>query len=103
MGRSITHTLLMHPQVPHRLYSAAGDGFIYQGRGYNESYDGGQTWQHPAEGLEHHYLWGAAVDPTDPDTIIVSAAQSPDLATLLRGKCPVVHLSQDLWSAVAQG
>ena len=75
-----THTLLMHPQVPNRLYSAAGDGFLYQGRGYNESYDGGQTWQHPAEGLEHHYLWGAAVDPADPDTILISAAESPDLA-----------------------
>jgi photosystem II stability/assembly factor-like uncharacterized protein len=72
-----THTLMMHPKAPERLYSSAGDGFIQAGRGYNESRDGGKTWQHPDEGLHHHYLWGAAVDPGDPDTIVVSASHSP--------------------------
>ncbi|QBD77068.1 glycosyl hydrolase [Ktedonosporobacter rubrisoli] len=72
-----THTLVMHPDVPGRLYSAAGDGFAEAGKGYNESYDGGQTWQHPDEGLEHQYLRSVAVDPADPDTIIVSASESP--------------------------
>ncbi len=101
-----THTLLMHPQVPHRLYMAAGDGFLYQGRGYNESYDGGQTWQHPAEGLEHHYLWGAAVDPANPDTILVSAAQSPDLAHSLDGSAQSFiyrKTSGQPWHRVTQG
>lgn len=102
-----THTLLMHPQVPHRLYSAAGDGFLYQGRGYNESYDGGQTWQHPAEGLEHHYLWGAAVDPANPDTIIVSAAESPDLAHPFEGNAQSSFIyrktSGQPWRRVTQG
>lgn len=72
-----THTLVMHPLTPNRLYSAAGDGFGRPGRGYNESYDGGETWQHPDEGLQHNYLWSVAVDSANPDTIVVSSAASP--------------------------
>jgi hypothetical protein len=49
-------------------------------QGYSESPDGGNVWQHPDEGLEHHYLWGLAVDPDDPDPVIVSAASSPGKA-----------------------
>ncbi|HEU5227361.1 MAG TPA: sialidase family protein [Ktedonobacteraceae bacterium] len=72
-----THTLMMHPLAPNRLYSAAGDGFMSPRRGYNESVDGGESWQHPDEGLEHHYLWGVAVDPADPETILISASSNP--------------------------
>ncbi len=75
-----THTLRTHMNAPGRLYSAAGDGFMRPGRGYSESDDAGVTWQRPDEGLSHHYLWGAAVDATDPDAIIVSAASSPNQA-----------------------
>lgn len=69
-----THTLLMHPLAPDRLYSAAGDGMRAPERGYNESHDAGVTWQYSAEGRQHHYLWGMAVDPADPDTVLVSAS-----------------------------
>jgi hypothetical protein len=72
-----THTLAAHPRMPGRLYSAAGDGFVTPGRGYNESRDGGETWAHPDAGIAHHYLYGLAVDPGDPDTMVVSAASSP--------------------------
>lgn len=72
-----THTLAVHPRVPGRLYSAAGDGVMSRGRGYNESADGGETWTRPDEGIERHYLYGLAVDPGHPDTVIVSAARSP--------------------------
>jgi hypothetical protein len=72
-----THTLVMHPQAPDRLYSAAGDGYPMPGRGYNESFDGGQTWQHPDEGFRYNYLWSIAVDPSDPETMVVSAAPDP--------------------------
>jgi photosystem II stability/assembly factor-like uncharacterized protein len=75
-----THTLIMHPRVPGRLYAAAGDGFGTPGRGYNESRDGGRTWERPDEGLAHHYLWSVAVDPGDADTVVVSAAHSPGAA-----------------------
>ena len=50
------------------------------GKGYQESLDGGKTWQYPDEGLHHHYLYGATVNPADPDTILVSAAASPQAA-----------------------
>jgi len=72
-----THTLAVHSEAPGRLYSAAGDGVMMPGHGYNESHDGGDTWVRPDEGIEHHYLFGLAVDPGDPETIVVSAADSP--------------------------
>jgi photosystem II stability/assembly factor-like uncharacterized protein len=71
-----THTLAVHPSAPGRLYSAAGDGIV-GGHGYNESRDGGDSWASPDAGIERHYLYGLAVDPGDPDTVLVSAASSP--------------------------
>lgn len=61
------HTLATHPTDPGRAYSAAGDG-------YAETTDGGETWQSHETDLEHGYVWGLAVDPADPDTVLVSAA-----------------------------
>lgn len=69
-----THTLATHPRAPGRLYAAAGDGFIKPGYGYVESVDYGKTWAHFGDGLQHHYLFGLAVDSVDPDTVLVSAA-----------------------------
>jgi photosystem II stability/assembly factor-like uncharacterized protein len=66
-ARIDNHALATHPAAPERLYAAAGDG-------YAESRDGGETWQHPTEGLGHGYVWGLAVDPGDPDRVYVSAA-----------------------------
>ncbi len=71
-----THTLAVHPRSPGRLYSAAGDGMGMPGHGYNESRDSGDTWSQPDAGIEHHYLYGLAVDSGDPDTILVSAADT---------------------------
>jgi photosystem II stability/assembly factor-like uncharacterized protein len=76
-GPRDTHTLAAHPGAPGRLYSAAGDGFGMPGHGYSESHDGGDTWTRPDDGIERHYLYGLAVDPGDPDTVVVSAADSP--------------------------
>jgi hypothetical protein len=75
-----THTLGQPRQLPGRIYSAAGDGFMHPGQGFVESRDAGDTWERPGTGLEHHYLWGLAVDPGDPETVIVSAAHSPNQA-----------------------
>ncbi len=72
-----THTLAVREDAPGRLYSAAGDGVFYTGYGYSESPDAGASWERYAEGLAHHYLWGLAVDPADPDTVLVSAATGP--------------------------
>ncbi len=66
-SRRDNHTLTTHPDAPDRAWSAAGDG-------YAETRDGGETWDHPQEGLEHRYCWSLAVDPDDPNTVLVSAA-----------------------------
>jgi hypothetical protein len=68
-----THTAATHRQAKGRLYCAAGDGYF-------ESEDGGESWSRPMAGLGHGYLVGVAVDPGDPDTVIVSGASGPYLA-----------------------
>ena len=75
-----THTLVMPRQAPNWLYSAAGDGFMHPGNGFVQSDDGGDTWYRPDEGLQYNYLWSVAVDPVDPDTLVVSAAPGPQQA-----------------------
>ncbi|MDR5683656.1 MAG: hypothetical protein QN163_06495 [Armatimonadota bacterium] len=65
-----THTAATHRLAPGRVYSAAGDGYF-------ESHDAGESWTERDEGLEHLYLVGIAVDPDDPETVIVSAADGP--------------------------
>lgn len=68
-SRRDNHTLATHPAADDRVYSAAGDG-------YAESDDGGEAWTQPQDGLEHRYVWGLAVDPADPERVVVSAATS---------------------------
>ena len=65
-----THTMATHRDAPHRLYSAAGDGYF-------ESSDAGLTWQRDVRGLNHRYLVGVTVDPGDPSTVLVSASSGP--------------------------
>jgi photosystem II stability/assembly factor-like uncharacterized protein len=64
------HTLRAHPQAPGLLYETAGGGFA-------ESHDGGATWQRDDTGRRHHYLWGLAVDPGDPATVVISGSPGP--------------------------
>ncbi len=73
-----SHTIGMHPQTPDRLFIAGGDG-------YCESPDGGATWQWPDEGLSYRYLWSLALDPADPDTVLVTGAPDASHAHHLRG------------------
>ena len=72
-SRRDNHTLAVHPDREGRVYTAAGDG-------YAESDDRGESWRHPQEGLEHTYCWGLAVDPGDPDSVIVSSASGASTA-----------------------
>src|SRR5919106_3376938 len=69
-GPYYTHTLATHSKAPRRLYSSAGDGYF-------ESFDYGETWTSPMEGLRHDYLFGIAVDSGNPDVVIVSASNGP--------------------------
>lgn len=66
-SRRDNHQLATHRGAPGRVYAAAGDG-------YAESTDAGESWEHPQAGLEHRYVWSVAVDPGDPETVVVSAA-----------------------------
>jgi photosystem II stability/assembly factor-like uncharacterized protein len=65
-----THELAIHPDLPETLRVAAGDGYF-------ESEDGGATWNSPAAGLEVGYLRSVAIDPGQPDVVIVSASSGP--------------------------
>jgi photosystem II stability/assembly factor-like uncharacterized protein len=62
-----SHTLATHQKAPGRLYSSAGDGYF-------ESLDYGETWNSPRAGLNHHYLYGLAVDCNNPEASVVSAS-----------------------------
>ena len=64
---------MTHPLAPGRIYSAAGDGYF-------ESIDAADSWSSPEDGLKHRYLVGVAVDPADPDYVIVSATDGPGSA-----------------------
>jgi photosystem II stability/assembly factor-like uncharacterized protein len=68
-----THELAIHPDRPATLRVSAGDG-------YWESEDSGETWDSPEEGLDVTYLRSVAIDPGDPDVVVVSAASHPHKA-----------------------
>ena len=68
-----THELAIHPGRPGTLRVSAGDG-------YWESADGGASWDSPEDGLDVTYLRSVAVDPGDPDVVVVSAASHPHSA-----------------------
>ncbi|MBA3583147.1 MAG: hypothetical protein H0W36_01210 [Gemmatimonadetes bacterium] len=97
-GPRDTHTLVVHPRIPDRLYSAAGDGYF-------ESHDAGGTWQKPEMGLRHPYVWGCVVDAEDPDTVVVSAARSAGAAHAASHAESWIYrrTAGEPWEAVRQG
>ncbi len=64
------HTVRVHGGAPGRVYVAAGDG-------HAESRDSGASWEWFEGGLRHHYLWSIAVDPSNPEIVVLSAARGP--------------------------
>lgn len=66
-GARDTHELAVHGGRPDTLRVSAGDGYF-------ESHDGGESWARPRVGLEVGYLRSVAVDPGDPESVVVSAA-----------------------------
>lgn len=72
-GPRDTHTLILHPKAPGRLWAAAGDG-------YYESGDAGATWRRFEAGLDERYAWSVVVDPDDPDLALVSVSPGPTFA-----------------------
>lgn len=64
-----SHCIRTHPVDPSRVYEAAGGGVAI-------SHDAGDTWTPVDEGMDRHYVWALAVDPTDPNRWFVSASHS---------------------------
>ena len=69
-ARRDNHTLETHADAPGLVYTAAGDGFAV-------SRDGGDSWAHPQDGLDHRYCWSVVADPGDPERLLLSAATGP--------------------------
>jgi photosystem II stability/assembly factor-like uncharacterized protein len=65
-----THELAIHRAAPDTLRVSAGDGYF-------ESDDAGATWRSPNVGLEVGYLRSVAIDPEQPDVVVVSASSGP--------------------------
>ena len=72
-SRRDIHSLTAHPEREGRVFAAAGDGFA-------QSDDGGLTWTHPQDGLDHRYCWSVVTNPGDPDMVCVSSARSASRA-----------------------
>jgi photosystem II stability/assembly factor-like uncharacterized protein len=69
-AHSDAHQLLIDPVAPARIYEAAGQGIA-------RSDDLGETWRRYEGGLDRHYAWTVAVDPTDADLWYVSVSRGP--------------------------
>lgn len=93
-----THTLALHPRARGRLYSAAGDG-------YYESRDEGRSWENNESGLRHTYLFGVAVDPADPERVVVSAASGPSRAYAASSAASFIYVRNGggAWEPVRDG
>jgi photosystem II stability/assembly factor-like uncharacterized protein len=65
-----THELASHPSAPDTLRVSAGDGYF-------ESDDAGATWRSPRAGLEVGYLRSVAIDPEQPELVVISASSGP--------------------------
>src|ERR671923_1722141 len=95
-----THTLATHWKAPKRLYSSAGDGYF-------ESFDYGESWGRPTEGLRHHYLNGLAVDSGNPQIVIVSASMGPATAYSSENAESLVYRKEEdgdkRWKAISNG
>jgi photosystem II stability/assembly factor-like uncharacterized protein len=64
-----SHCIRTHPTDSTRIYEAAGGGVA-------TSFDAGDTWTPIDEGMDRHYVWALAVDPSDPERWFVSASHS---------------------------
>ena len=62
-----------HRNAPDTLRVSAGDGYF-------ESDDACATWRSPSTGLEVGYLRSVAIDPGQPELVVVSASSGPHSA-----------------------
>lgn len=93
-----THELAVHRDAPDTLRVSAGDGYF-------ESYDAGLTWRSPSTGLEVRYLRSVAIDPGDPDVVVVSASSGPYSAYVAGRSDGRLYrrIAPDRWERVRDG
>ena len=68
-----SHAVLTHPVDPTKIYEAAGGGV-------SMSSDAGNSWHQIDDGMDRHYVWALAIDPSDPELWYVSASHSASYA-----------------------
>ena len=66
------HNVAFHRVDGAWVYEAGGTG-----GGAACSQDGGRTWSRAGQGMDRHYGWAVAADPSDPSIWYVSAAPGP--------------------------
>lgn len=89
-ARRDTHSIETHPEAPGYAWVAAGDGFA-------RTNDGGETWEYPQSGLDHRYCWSVAVDPADPQTVLLSSASGANAAHSLPAESYLYRTRGDGW------
>src|SRR5207249_10788461 len=97
-GPRDTHELAIHLGAPDTLRVCAGDGYF-------ESDDAGATWSSPQVGLEVGYLRSVAIDPKQPDVVVVSASSGAYSAYDVGRSDGRVHrrLTRERWDRVHDG
>jgi photosystem II stability/assembly factor-like uncharacterized protein len=93
-----THELAVHRNAPDTLRVSAGDGYF-------ESDDAGATWRSPRAGLEVGYLRSVAIDPEQPDVVVVSASSGPHAAYVAGRSDGRLYrrLNRERWERVRDG
>ncbi len=76
------HRVIMHPQVPSRLYRQCYNGTY-------RSDDGGRSWTEITAGLPSDFGYGIVADPNDPDTVLQIPESSSHLRAPVDGKLRV--------------
>ncbi len=90
--------LAIHHKAPDTLRVAAGDGYF-------ESDDAGATWRSPSDGLEVGYLRSVALDPEQPEVVVVSASSGPHSAYMAGRSDGRLYrrLTRERWERVRDG
>ena len=93
-----THELAVHRNAPDTLRVSAGDGYF-------ESDDAGATWRSPSAGLEVGYLRSVAIDPEQPEVVVVSASSGPHSAYVAGRSDGRLYrrLTRERWERVRDG
>ncbi len=66
------HSLTFHASNGDWVYESGGSG-----TGVSFSRDAGATWTQPKEGLDRHYGWAVAADPSRPEVWYASVSPAP--------------------------